>query len=280
MGEWLPATILPCDSMGIPIKSPEQIELCRLSSLLVEKTLAAVATFLKPGVTGLQVDNLVEGFIRDSGAVPSFKNYNGFPYSICFSVNEQVVHGFPGKMAIVDGDIVSVDVGVYQNGFHGDFAYTFAVGEVSSEILQLLRVTKKAAFLGVEKAVQGNRVGAISQTVQQYAESFGFGVVRELVGHGVGENLHEAPEVPNYGKKFSGPVLRNGMVLAIEPMINLGKKEVNQLDDGWTIVARDGKPSAHFEHNVAVGINTYNLLSSYAEIETNIRKNSNLTFVD
>ncbi|MBM3171305.1 MAG: type I methionyl aminopeptidase [Bacteroidetes bacterium] len=266
--------------MGIPIKSPEQIELCRLSSLLVEKTLAAVATFLKPGITGLEVDSLVDGFIRDHGAVPSFKNYNGFPYSICFSVNEQVVHGFPSRSAIRDGDIVSVDVGVYQNGFHGDFAYTFAVGEIPAELKQLLKVTKRAAYLGVEKAIQGNRVGAISQTVQQYTESFGFGVVRELVGHGVGENLHESPEVPNYGKKFSGPVLRKGMVLAIEPMINLGKKEVNQLDDGWTIVTRDRKPSAHFEHNVAVGVNQFDLLSSYAEIETNICKNSNLTFVD
>lgn len=266
--------------MGIPIKSPDEIELCRLSSLLVEKTLAAVAEFLKPGVTGLEVDSLVDGFIRDHGAVPSFKNYNGFPYSICFSVNEQVVHGFPGKVALRDGDIVSVDVGVYKNGFHGDFAYTFALGEVSEELKKLLSVTKKAAYLGVEMAVQGNRVGAISQSIQHYTESFGYGVVRELVGHGVGENLHESPEVPNYGKKFSGPVLRKGMVLAIEPMINLGKKEVNQLEDGWTIVTRDRKPSAHFEHNVAVGVNQFDLLSSYAEIETNIRKNSNLTFVD
>ena len=266
--------------MGIPIKSSEQIELCRLSSLLVEKTLAAVASFIRPGITGLEVDRLADGFIRDHGAVPSFKNYNGFPYSICFSVNEHVVHGFPSRSPIQDGDIVSVDIGVYLNGFHGDFAYTFAVGEVDDSIMNLLRVTKRAAFLGVERAIQGNRVGAISEAIQSYTEKFGFGVVRELVGHGVGENLHESPEVPNYGKKFSGPVLRKGMVLAIEPMINLGKKEVNVLEDGWTIVTRDRKPSAHFEHNVAVGVNQFDLLSSYVEIEKNIRKNSNLMFVD
>ena len=251
----------------IDYKTEEEIEVQRKSSLLVGKTLAEVAKLIEPGVTTLRLDKVAEEFIRDNNAIPGFKDYNGFPNTLCTSVNDQVVHGIPSDKPLKEGDIVSVDCGVLFKGFYGDSAYTFAVGEISEEINQLLEVTKKSLLLGLEKAVVGNRVGDIGYTIQQYTESFGYGVVRELVGHGVGKNLHESPEVPNYGRRKSGLKLKQGLVLAIEPMINLGTREVKQLKDGWTIVTADGKPSAHFEHDVAVKRGKVDVLSTFEYIE-------------
>lgn len=257
----------------IDYKTEEEIEIQRKSSLLVGKTLAEVAKLIEPGVTTLMLDKVAEEFIRDNNAIPGFKDYNGFPNTLCTSVNEQVVHGIPSDKPLKEGDIVSVDCGVLFEGFYGDSAYTFAVGEISDEIKQLLEVTKKSLLLGLEKAVVGNRVGDIGYTIQQYTESFGYGVVRELVGHGVGKNLHESPEVPNYGRKKSGLKLKQGLVLAIEPMINLGVREVKQLKDGWTIVTADGKPSAHFEHDVAVKRGKVDVLSTFEYIEEVLKIN-------
>lgn len=251
----------------IDYKTEEEIEVQRKSSLLVGKTLAEVAKLIEPGVTTLMLDKVAEEFIRDNNAIPGFKDYNGFPNTLCTSVNEQVVHGIPSEKPLKEGDIVSVDCGVLFEGFYGDSAYTFAIGEISDEIKQLLEVTKKSLLMGLEKAVVGNRVGDIGYTIQQYTESFGYGVVRELVGHGVGKNLHESPEVPNYGRRKSGLKLKQGLVLAIEPMINLGTREVKQLNDGWTIVTADGKPSAHFEHDVAVKRGKVDVLSTFEYIE-------------
>lgn len=249
------------------IKTDEEIELIRESSLLVGKTLAEVARRIKPGVTTAALDKVAEEFIRDHHAVPAFKGYHGFPATLCISPNEQVVHGIPGNYEMKDGDIISVDCGVKKNGFFGDSAYTFTVGEVSPEVKQLLAVTRHSLYLGIEQAVEGRRVGDISSAVQTYCESFGYGIVRELVGHGVGKELHEAPEVPNYGRKGSGMKLIDGMVIAIEPMVNMGTREVKQWSDGWTITTKDRKPSAHFEHTVAVRKNKADILSSFDEIE-------------
>jgi methionyl aminopeptidase len=256
----------------IDYKTEEEIEVQRKSSLLVGKTLAEVAKLIEPGVTTLMLDKVAEEFIRDNNAIPGFKDYNGFPNTLCTSVNDQVVHGIPSDKPLKEGDIVSVDCGVLYEGFYGDSAYTFAVGEISDEIKQLLEVTKKSLLMGLEKAIVGNRVGDIGYTIQQYTESFGYGVVRELVGHGVGKNLHESPEVPNYGRRKSGLKLKQGLVLAIEPMINLGIKEVKQLKDGWTIVTADGKPSAHFEHDVAVKRGKVDVLSTFEYIEEVLKK--------
>ena len=255
----------------IDYKTEEEIEIQRESSLLVGKTLAEVAKLIQPGVTTLELDKVAEEYIRDHQALPGFKGYNGFPNSLCTSVNEQVVHGIPNSKPLKNGDIVSVDCGVFKNGFYGDSAYTFAVGEVSAEIQQLLDVTKQSLLLGLEQAVVGNRIGDIGFTIQKYCESFGYGVVRELVGHGLGRSLHESPEVPNYGRRNSGLKLKEGLVLAIEPMINLGVKEVKQLNDGWTIVTADGKPSAHFEHDVAVRKGKVLVLSTFEHIEEVIK---------
>ena len=257
----------------IDYKTEEEIEIQKESSLLVGKTLAEVAKLIQPGVTTLDLDKVAEEFIRDHNAIPGFKDYNGFPNSLCTSVNEQVVHGIPNNTPLREGDIVSVDCGVYMNEFFGDSAYTFAVGEVSAEIQQLLDVTKQSLLLGLEQAIVGNRIGDIGSSIQKYSESFGYGVVRELVGHGLGRSLHEAPEVPNYGRKKSGLKLKEGLVLAIEPMINLGVKEVKQLNDGWTIVTADGKPSAHFEHDVAIRKGKPEVLSTFEYIEEVINKN-------
>jgi len=253
--------------MGIPIKSSEQIELCRLSSLLVGRPLAEVASRIQPGVTTLELDAVAETFIRDHGAEPGFKGYGGFPNTLCMSVNEAVVHGIPNDRPLLNGDVVSVDCGVLMNGFYGDSAYTFEVGEVSPEIHALLEATKECLNLAIEQAVVGKRIGDIGFAVQQHAEAQGYGVVRELVGHGLGRELHEAPEVPNYGRRGNGPRLMDGMVLAIEPMINLGGREVGQADDGWTIVTRDGLVSAHFEHDVVVRHDRADVLSSFKDIE-------------
>lgn len=258
-------------------KTSTEVELIRESSLLVSKTLAHVASVIKPGMTTLQLDELAETFIRDHGAVPSFKNYKGFPFTCCISVNDAVVHGFPNDRPLRDGDIVSVDVGVYKNGFHGDSAYTFALGTISEEVSQLLEVTKTSLYLGIEKAVAGNRVGDISFAIQEYAEKkFKYGVVRELVGHGLGRHLHEEPQVPNYGKRGSGAKLKDGLVIAIEPMINMGVKEVWYEEDGWTVKTKDGLPAAHFEHTICVRRGKADILSSFEEIEAAENANTNL----
>ena len=249
------------------IKTNEEIELIRESSLLVGKTLAEVSKAIKPGVKTSELDRIAEEFIRDNHAEPAFKGYHGFPATLCISPNEQVVHGIPGKYELKDGDILSVDCGVKKNGFFGDSAYTFCVGEVKEETKKLLEVTKRSLYLGLEQCVEGKRVGDISSAVQSYCESFGYGIVRELVGHGVGRELHEAPEVPNYGKKGSGMKLAEGMVIAVEPMVNMGTKEVKQWSDGWTITTKDNKPSAHFEHTVVIRKNKVEILSSFSEIE-------------
>ncbi|MGB0402997.1 MAG: type I methionyl aminopeptidase [Salibacteraceae bacterium] len=248
-------------------KTDEEVEILRESCLLVGKTLAEVAKLIGPGVTTKELDTMAEEFIKDNGAVPGFKGLYGCPSTLLTSVNEAVVHGLPTEKPLESGDIVSVDCGVFMNGFYGDSAFTFEVGEVSAEVKKLLQVTKEALYLGIEAAVAGNRTGDIGNAVQTYAESHGYGVVRELVGHGLGKSLHEGPEVPNFGKKGRGKQLKKGITIAIEPMINMGKKGVKQLSDGWTIVTVDGKPSAHFEHDIAIKNGKADILSSFDEIE-------------
>ncbi|MEJ2904390.1 type I methionyl aminopeptidase [Pedobacter panaciterrae] len=248
-------------------KSLEEIELIRESSLLVSKTLAEVAKVIQPGVTTKKLDQLAETFIKDHGAIPAFLNYNGFPYSLCISPNEQVVHGFPSDYVIQEGDLISVDCGVIKNNYFGDSAYTFSIGEVSAEKKKLVEVTQECLRLAVEKAVVGSRIGDIGFAVQDLAEKNGFGVVRELVGHGVGVKLHEKPEVPNYGKRGSGIKLEEGMVIAIEPMINAGTAGVKFWSDGWTVTSNDNRPSAHFEHTVAVKKGKADVLSTFSLIE-------------
>ncbi len=258
-------------------KSDAEIELMRLSALLVSQTLTEVATILKPGITTLALDEFIGGYIRDHNAIPSFLNYNGFPFNSCISVNDVVVHGFPTKREIKEGDVISVDVGVILNGWHGDHAYTFAVGDPGEAAAKLIRVTKESLYKGIEYAVEGNRIGDIAHAIQFHTEKLnGYGVVRELVGHGLGRSMHEDPQVPNYGKRGAGTVLKQGMVLAIEPMINLGRKEVYTEEDGWTIRTRDGKVSVHFEHDVAVKKNKADILSDYSIIEAAELKNPNL----
>lgn len=248
-------------------KTAEEIELIRESSLLVGKTLAEVATMVQPGVAVLDIDKRAHDFIMDHGAVPGFLGFNGFPNSLCISLNEVVVHGIPKQEVLKDGDIVSLDCGVLMNGYYGDSAYTFAVGEVSEEVQKLLTTTKECLNLGIEQAIAGKRVGDIGFAVQQHAEAAGFGVVRELVGHGLGTELHEPPEVPNFGKRGRGPKLVEGLVINIEPMINMGRREVKQHPDGWTIYTADRKPSAHFEHTMVVRKGKAELLSTFEFVE-------------
>lgn len=248
-------------------KSPEEIELIRESSLLVSKTLAEVAKVIAPGLTTLALDKLAYEFIQDHGAIPAFLNYGGFPNSLCISPNEQVVHGFPSEYVIKEGDLISVDCGVIKNNFFGDSAYTFSIGEVDAEKQKLTKVTQECLNLAIEKAVVGMRIGDIAFAVQNHAETNGFGVVRELVGHGVGVQLHEKPEVPNYGKRGSGIKLEEGMVIAIEPMINAGVAGVKFWADGWTVTTKDNKPSAHFEHTVAIKKGKADVLSTFSLIE-------------
>jgi methionyl aminopeptidase len=251
----------------VHILSDEEVALVRESSLLVGRTLAEVAGMIAPGVTTGALDRMAETFIRDNGGIPGFKGLYGCPSTLLISVNSEVVHGLPGDRVLRDGDVASVDCGVLMSGFYGDSAYTFCVGEVEPATRALLSVTRECLLHGVAQAVAGNRTGDIGHAVQQHAEAHGYGVVRELVGHGVGRKLHEAPEVPNYGRRGQGVQLRPGMVLAIEPMINMGTKEVRQLDDGWTIVTRDGRPSAHFEHTVCVRTGKAEVLSTFSYIE-------------
>lgn len=251
----------------IYLKTEEEIELLRENNLLVSATLAEVGKHIKPGVTTLELDKIAEEFIRSHGAVPGFLGYGGFPNTLCVSVNQQVVHGIPSNYALQEGDIVSVDCGTILKGFYGDSAYTFGVGEISEQNQQLLTVTKEALLKGVEQAVAGNRVGDISAAVQAHAEKYGYGVVRELVGHGLGRNMHEDPEVPNYGARGRGPLLKEGMVICIEPMINMGRKDVVFERDGWTVRTRDNKPSAHFEFAVAIRKGGADVLTDFSIIE-------------
>lgn len=250
------------------LKTEEEIELLRESNLLVGMTLGEMAKHIRPGISTLELDKIAEEFIRSHGAEPGFLGYGGFPNTLCISVNEEVVHGIPSSKRILqEGDVVSIDCGTLKNGFYGDSAYTFEVGEVSEDVRKLLRVTKESLYKGIEKAVAGLRIGDIGQAVQSHCEANGFSVVREMVGHGVGHHLHEDPQVPNYGKQGQGVKLKEGMVIAIEPMINLGKRHIYQDSDGWTIRTRDKMPSAHFEHTVAIGKNGADILSSFKYVE-------------
>ncbi len=259
----------------IYLKTPEEIELLRLSNLLVSKTLAELAKIIQPGITTAKLDKIAEEFIRDNGAIPAFKGYGDFPATLCTSVNSQVVHGIPSEKTVLqDGDIISVDCGTIMNGFVGDHAYTFPVGNVEQEILNLLDTTKESLFKGIEAAIEGNRIGDIGNAVQTYCETRGYSVVREMVGHGLGRKLHEEPQVPNYGRRGTGPMLRTGMVLCIEPMINLGKKDLVFERDGWTTRTKDGLASAHFEHAVAVGKGKADILSNFDIIEEVLRNNA------
>ena len=251
----------------IYLKTQEEVELLRENNLLVSATLAEVGKNIRPGVTTLELDRIAEEFIRSHGAVPGFLGYGGFPNTLCVSVNENVVHGIPSNYALREGDIVSVDCGTILKGFYGDSAYTFCVGEVAPEVKQLLDVTKEALYKGVEQAVAGNRVGDIGAAVQAHAEHYGYGVVRELVGHGLGKKMHESPEVPNYGRRGTGPLLKEGMVICIEPMINMGSKNVVFERDGWTVRTKDRKPSAHFEFAVAIRNGEADVLTDFGIIE-------------
>jgi len=249
------------------LKTREQIELMRKSAQLVSKTLGILASEIKPGISPLRLDEIAEEYIRDQGAIPGFKGLYGFPNTLCTSLNHAVVHGIPNDTPLLEGDIISVDCGALMNGFYGDQAYTFMVGEVSDDIKQLIQVTKECLVKGIEQARSGNRIGDIGFAIQEHAEKYGFGVVRELVGHGIGQKMHESPEVPNYGKRGKGTKLVNGMTLAIEPMINLGTKNVKQMNDGWTIITADGRPSAHFEHDIAIVNGSPEILSTFEYIE-------------
>lgn len=249
------------------VYTEQEIEKIRASALLVGDTLAEVAKMISPGVKTIELDRMAEDFIRSKGGVPSCKGYEGFPFTLCISVNQTVVHGFPSEEELKEGDIVSVDCVVEKDGFHGDSAYTFTVGKVEEPVLRLLEATKKSLYLGIEQARAGNRTGDIGNAVQSYVEERGYGVVRELCGHGVGAHMHEKPDVLNYGKRGSGCLLRKGMVIAIEPMITLGKRNIGVAKDGWGIFTLDGKPAAHFEHSVAITEHGADILSSFQKVE-------------
>lgn len=250
----------------VKIKTAEEIELMRESALVVSKTLGMLAPEIKPGVNALYLDKLAEEFIRDHGAEPGFLGMYDFPNTLNMSPNAQVVHGIPNKEPLQEGDILSVDCGALKNGYYGDHAYTFMVGEVAPEVKKLLRVTKESLYIGIREFKVGNRVGDVGYAIQNYCESHGYGIVRELVGHGLGQKLHESPEIPNYGKRGKGKRFAEGMVVAIEPMINMGTRHIKQLRDGWTILTADGQPSAHFEHNVAIVNGKPELLSTFQYI--------------
>ena len=256
-------------------KTPEEVEMIRESCLLVSKTLAHIAGILKIGLTGKFVDKEAETFIRDHGAVPGFKGYQGFPSTLCISVNDEVVHGIPSDTEFTDTDILSIDCGVLKNGYYGDAAYTFVFAGVSVEVVRLCEVTNESLYKGIGQAVAGNRIGDVGYAIQQFTENVsGYSVVRELVGHGLGKNLHEPPDVPNFGKRGKGAMLKEGMVIAIEPMINLGRKEVRQSKDGWTIVTKDGKQSAHYEHTIAITNGQPDILSDHTIICDVLKNNA------
>lgn len=251
----------------VHLKNKEEIELMRASALIVSRTLGLVAEKVGPGVTPLELDKIAHEYIADQGAIPGFLGFGGFPNTLCISVNEAVVHGIPSNRAFEEGDIVSIDCGAIKNEFYGDHAYTFAVGEVSPEVEKLLRVTKESLYLGIDQMRAGKRIGDIGFAIQEHAEQFGYGVVRELVGHGLGKSMHEDPQVPNYGRRGKGKRIQDGMVLAVEPMINLGTKDVMMLEDDWTIVSADKQYSAHFEHDIAVVNGTPDILSTFDFVE-------------
>lgn len=251
----------------IYLKTDEEIELMRESNQLVAMTLGEMAKWVAPGITTLKLDQIAEEFIRDHKAVPGFKGYGGFPFTLCTSVNEVIVHGFPSSYALQEGDIISIDCGVVKNGFNGDSAYTFCVGEVAEATVELLKTTKESLYVGIEQAVDGKRIGDIANSVQEYCERRGYTVVREMCGHGIGKKLHEDPEVPNYGRRGTGSLIKNGMCIAIEPMINLGSRNIVIESDGWTCRTKDRKPSAHFEHTVAIRNGKAEILSSFEFIE-------------
>jgi methionyl aminopeptidase len=255
----------------IHYKTSEEVQIIKQGAQILGKAHGEVAKHIKEGVKTSFLDKIAEEYIRDNDGVPSFKGYNGFPSALCISVNEVVVHGFPSNYVLKDGDIISVDCGVFHQGFHSDSAYTYPVGDISPQVLSLLKTTKESLYLGIEKAVFGNRIGDIGYTIQKYVEAKGYTVVRELVGHGLGRNLHETPEVPNYGKKGSGPLLKSGMVIAIEPMINLGTRNIVQERDGWTIRTADRKQSAHYEHTVAIFEDRTEILTTHQYIEENFK---------
>ena len=254
----------------IYLKTDEEIELMRESNRLVGMTHGELSKHIFPGITTLQLDKIADEFIRDHGAVPSFLGYGGFPNSICTSVNEHVVHGIPNNTPLKEGDIISIDIGTLKNEYNGDSAYTYFVGEVSNEIKDLLRVTRESLYIGIEQAKEGNRIGDIGNAIQTYCEQRGYSVVRELVGHGIGRKMHESPEVPNYGRRGTGPLIKNGMCIAIEPMINMGSKNVVFESDGWTVRTKDRKPSAHFEHTIAVRNGKADILSTFEFIKDNL----------
>ncbi|HEY9117926.1 MAG TPA: type I methionyl aminopeptidase [Roseivirga sp.] len=248
-------------------KTEEEIQLIRESAEILAKTHGEIAKLIKPGIKTKDLDKVAEEFIKDHGATGSFKGYNGFPATLCISPNDVVVHGFPSEYELKDGDIISVDCGVFYQGFHSDSAYTYPVGETSPETLALLKATRESLYIGIEEAKFGNRIGDLAFAIQKYVEDRGYTVVRELVGHGLGRSLHEGPEVPNYGKRGRGPKLNEGLVIAIEPMVNLGTRNIVQEGDGWTIRTRDRKPSAHFEHTVAIFQDRTEILTSHKYIE-------------
>jgi methionyl aminopeptidase len=259
-------------------KTEAEVVLMKKAATLVSKTLTEVAKILKPGVTTLQIDKLCAEFVKDNNAIPSFYNYRGYPHNICASVNDVVVHGFPNNVALKDGDIVSIDMGVILNGWHGDHAYTFIIGEASEDVKKLVNITKQSLYKGIEKAIINNRIGDIAFAIQEHTEKKNkYGVVRELVGHGLGKNLHEDPNVPNFGMRGTGMKLKENLVLAIEPMINMGSKDVYTDNDGWTVKTKDGLPSVHFEHDVCVKRGKALILSDYSIIEAAEQANPNLT---
>ncbi|KUG06491.1 type I methionyl aminopeptidase [Solirubrum puertoriconensis] len=255
-------------------KTEEEIDMIRASANVLARAHGEVAGMIREGITTRELDRRAEEFIRDHGAQPSFKGYNGFPFSLCISPNSVVVHGFPGDHVLKSGDVISVDCGVKLNGYHSDSAYTYPVGEVKPEVTALLEATRQSLYEGIEQAVAGNRMGDVGYAIQNYVEKRGFSVVRELVGHGIGKSLHERPEVPNYGKRGAGLKLQSGLVIAIEPMVNLGTKFVVQEKDGWTIRTKDRQPSAHFEHTVVVRQNKAEILTSFAYIEKALQQTS------
>ena len=266
------------------LKSPEEIEIIRQNCLLVSATITEIASNIKPGITGKQLDSIAETFIRDNNAQPAFLGYPGsvfdFPGTLCISFNHTVVHGIPDKTEVREGDVLSIDCGVMKNGFYGDSAYTFAVGELKPDVMQLLVTTRECLELAIGQAIAGNRLGDIGYAVQYHAESLhGYGVIREMVGHGIGKRLHEPPEVPNYGKRGKGIILQEGLVIAIEPMINLGSREITMKKDGWTLVTRDLKPSAHYEHTLAVKKGKADVLSTHDGIDQAVKNNPNLAEV-
>ncbi len=253
----------------IRLKTEEEIEILRENALLVSKTLAQVGRHIAPGITTLELNKIAETYIRDNGAEPAFLGYGGFPFTLCISVNDVIVHGFASEYRLLEGDIISVDCGTFYKGYYGDSAYTFPVGNITDENKKLLKVTKESLYLGIEKAVAGNRIGDISYAVQQHVEKNGYSVVREMVGHGIGKKLHETPEVPNYGSRGQGKLIQNGLVICIEPMVNAGSRAVHLHNDGWTLSTADKKNSAHFELMVAIVNGKQKVLSTFEYIENN-----------